>query len=287
MFNNNYKTNFISIIIAYYIAQMLLAFIWQNTENIRYFSVFQLAFFVAPILFFIKENIFSELTHTETNSSIIQHQSSNFWNTVKNELKINLNFKPEIIVYLLWGLFGLSLLNAGVMSITEYFIPNKLMEIYDSVMKNTIATQIYLTTNHSKTIFEFLQIVFFIALIPAVCEEILFRGYLMQNIMADNSPLFALITSALIFSIIHFNIGGFLPIFFIGLYLGMLVYATKSIIPAIFLHFLNNFFIIIGMNYGDINYEQNIPIGFGLLLFILGGILVSFTYSKIKICKIK
>jgi membrane protease YdiL (CAAX protease family) len=95
-----------------------------------------------------------------------------------------------------------------------------------------------------------------------------------------------LITSALIFSIIHFNIGGFLPIFFIGLYLGLLVYATKSIILAIFLHFLNNFFVIISMNYVDINYEQNIPIGFGLLLFILGGSLALFTYSKIKICKI-
>ena len=283
MSQHNYKTIFIGIIIAYFFAQTIIAFVAKDIDNIRYFSIFQLVFFVAPILFFLKEkqqntvNIQNDFSLLET-----ENIKQNFWQTVKNYLKINLNFKPEIFIYLLWGFVGLSLLNIGTLTIIEFLIPNSLLENYNSMMKNAIQAQIILTTNHSKTFFEILQITFFIALIPAICEEILFRGYLQQNILEQNSPTFALISTALIFSIIHFNIGGFLPIFFIGLYLGMLFYTTKSIIPAMFLHFLNNFFIIVSVNFGDTNSEQKIPFLIGLFLFTVGGILVFFTYSKIK-----
>ena len=285
--NNNYKFIFICIIIAYSIAQILLATIERNPTIIRYFSILQIVFFVIPILYFIEEKyrIFQNNYETVVTGKLESEQ--NYWDTVKENLKINFNFKPEIIVYLLWGIVGLNLLNMGAMSIIESVIPSELKKIYNSVMRDTMMAQISLTKNYSKTIFEFLQITFFIAIIPAICEEILFRGYLMQNILVRNSPRIAIIFSALIFSIIHFNICGFLPIFFIGLYLGMLVYITNSIIPAMLLHFLNNFLVIISVNFGtSINYQQSTPIWLAFLLLILGGALILLTYSKlIEICK--
>ena len=291
--HSNYKTIFISIIFAYQIALILFAFA-QGVESMRYFSLLQLPIFIVPILFIIKENNQISSPKNETiNINFPPHSEqidikSNFWDTVRNYLKLNLNFKPEIIVYTLWGLLGLNLLGIGVTNVTEFLLPNELIKSYNSLMRNAVEAQTSITTNHSKTIFEFIQITFFIALVPAICEEILFRGYLMKNIMVSNSPRFALIASALIFAFIHFNVVAFLPIFFIGLYLGALVYATKSIIPSMLLHFLNNFFVVISVNYGfTMNYYgQSMSILFGFLLFILGGLLMLFSYNRIdNICK--
>ena len=102
-------------------------------------------------------------------------------------------------------------------------------------------------TNYSLK--EFLIISSCVAFIPAFCEEVLFGGYLMQNIGSKNSKTYAIIISAVIFSAIHLVPAAFLTIFVLGYFLGKLFYASNSIIPAIILHFLNNFVIFLAFNY--------------------------------------
>lgn len=79
-----------------------------------------------------------------------------------------------------------------------------------------------------------------IALIPAVGEELTFRGVLQQGLTRRMNPHVAIILSSAIFSFIHFQFYGFLPRMFLGMVLGYVFYASGSLWPSMLMHFLNN-----------------------------------------------
>ena len=79
-----------------------------------------------------------------------------------------------------------------------------------------------------------------IALIPAIGEELTFRGVLQQGLMRKMNPHVAIVLSAAIFSFIHFQFFGFLPRMFLGLLLGYMFYITNSLWTSILMHFVNN-----------------------------------------------
>ena len=79
-----------------------------------------------------------------------------------------------------------------------------------------------------------------VALIPAVGEELTFRGVLQQALTRKMNPHVAIILSAAIFSFIHFQFFGFFPRMFLGILLGYMFYITGSLWTSILMHFLNN-----------------------------------------------
>lgn len=80
-----------------------------------------------------------------------------------------------------------------------------------------------------------------IALIPALGEELTFRGVLQQSLTRGiKNPHVAIILAAGIFSFIHFQFYGFLPRMFLGILLGYMFYITGSLWTSILMHFLNN-----------------------------------------------
>ncbi len=80
-----------------------------------------------------------------------------------------------------------------------------------------------------------------IALIPAIGEELTFRGVLQQALTRGCKNVHVAIwISAFIFSFIHFQFYGFLPRMFLGLILGYLFYYSGSIWTSIVMHFINN-----------------------------------------------
>ena len=82
---------------------------------------------------------------------------------------------------------------------------------------------------------------FFMAIVPAVCEEFFFRGTLQPYLSKYfKQPLWAILITAFIFSAFHLDFFGFIPRFILGIYLGVAVYRTKSLWGAIWAHFLNN-----------------------------------------------
>ena len=91
-----------------------------------------------------------------------------------------------------------------------------------------------------------LENLFIIALIPAVGEELLFRGLLQRllNEWARSVPAGVFLT-AVIFSAIHFQFFGFLPRFMLGLLLGILLEVTQSLWAPVFAHFVNNATLVI------------------------------------------
>lgn len=79
-----------------------------------------------------------------------------------------------------------------------------------------------------------------IALIPAIGEELTFRGVLQQSLTKRCNAHVAVWLSAFVFSFIHFQFYGFLPRMFLGLLLGYLFYYSGSLWTSILMHFINN-----------------------------------------------
>ena len=79
-----------------------------------------------------------------------------------------------------------------------------------------------------------------IALIPAIGEEMTFRGVLQQSLTRKLNPHIAILFSAAIFSFIHFQFYGFLPRMFLGILLGYMFYITNSLWTSILMYFINN-----------------------------------------------
>ncbi len=88
---------------------------------------------------------------------------------------------------------------------------------------------------------EMLFSVLVMALVPAIGEELVFRGLLQKNMVRWlKNPVAGIALSALIFSVAHFEIQRFLAIFMLGLVLGCLFYWTKNLWVPIAAHFMNN-----------------------------------------------
>lgn len=80
-----------------------------------------------------------------------------------------------------------------------------------------------------------------LAVVPAICEETMFRGGL-QNFLsrATKNPWLAIIIISIIFSAIHFSFYGFLVRTLAGVVLGAIFYYTGSLWLSIIAHFFNN-----------------------------------------------
>lgn len=81
---------------------------------------------------------------------------------------------------------------------------------------------------------------FVMALLPAVCEEMMFRGWLQRVLSNRLNYHVAIWVSAFIFSAIHFQFYGFVPRMIIGAALGYLYCYTGSLWAPIIAHFTNN-----------------------------------------------
>ena len=93
--------------------------------------------------------------------------------------------------------------------------------------------------NTSSVVMMFVNL-FVMALLPAVCEEMMFRGWLQRVLGKTVNYHTAIWVSAFVFSTIHFQFYGFIPRMLIGAALGYLYYYTGSLWAPIIAHFINN-----------------------------------------------
>ncbi|MDR2650984.1 MAG: CPBP family intramembrane metalloprotease [Prevotellaceae bacterium] len=73
-----------------------------------------------------------------------------------------------------------------------------------------------------------------------VLEEVICRGIICEGLIKNISPRAGILWSAFIFAVIHMNPWQGLSAFVVGCFLGWIYWKTRSIIPCIFIHFVNN-----------------------------------------------
>ena len=101
-----------------------------------------------------------------------------------------------------------------------------------------------------RTITEGVVIIFSAVLLAGICEEMLFRGIFQGTLETRWNPIGAVLTSAVVFAVIHMMPWTVLQILLLGLVLGYLAFKSGSIIPGAIVHAGNNLFSIIMINLG-------------------------------------
>lgn len=81
------------------------------------------------------------------------------------------------------------------------------------------------------------------AVLPGVFEELTHRGELLATFRSNGGK--AVVMSALLFALVHQNVVQFAHTLFLGFVLAYIVYCTRSLLPAVFLHFFNNFISVV------------------------------------------
>jgi len=111
-----------------------------------------------------------------------------------------------------------------------------------------------------------------IALVPAVCEEVFFRGVLLRLSYQGTGKIHVgVLLSAVIFALFHFEFDNILSITFMGVILGYLYVYTGSILVPILLHFLNNsIYIILSAYSSDVLSDSGS--GNELIIWIVSGV---------------
>jgi sodium transport system permease protein len=78
-----------------------------------------------------------------------------------------------------------------------------------------------------------------VALVPAVCEELLCRGVLLPAFAVPRRAV-GIVVSAALFALLHLSPYRFVPTFLLGLSLGFVTVVAGSVVPAVILHLLHN-----------------------------------------------
>ncbi|MCX2472898.1 type II CAAX endopeptidase family protein [Pedobacter sp. MC2016-05] len=122
----------------------------------------------------------------------------------------------------------------------------------DAAMKITIQ----LITVRSN--FDFIINLIMIAILPAIGEELMFRGGVQRSLTkAFNSPHLAIWLTAIIFSAIHVQFYGFIPRMLLGAGFGYLYFYSGSLWYAMFAHFINNAYAVCAAFYMQ---KHNMPL---------------------------
>lgn len=125
------------------------------------------------------------------------------------------------------GLYiGTLMLNGAINTVTSRFIPN-FAERGDSVNR--------LATSMSPAL-----AIITIALLPAICEEIFCRGFLLTSMKPLGNRAFAVVAVAVSFGLLHLDLYTFLPSALVGALFAIITLKTDSLLIPILLHFANN-----------------------------------------------
>lgn len=147
--------------------------------------------------------------------------------------------KPDIPT-LAWAVLGLFVLYPviGLVSMVNGAIPKPQSFIEMDKMREAFILNVL---KQSPIWFNLLCV----AVTPAICEELLFRGYMQRQFERTFKPSTAILVTGIIFGAYHLSFEQVLPLSFIGIYLCYLTWKTGNLFPAILVHFVNNGFSVV------------------------------------------
>jgi len=131
---------------------------------------------------------------------------------------------------------------------------------------------------------ELLVAMLVIAVVPAIGEELLFRGLIQTRInKIVGNPHLAIWVAAILFSAFHMQFYGFVPRLLLGALFGYLFYWSGSLVLAMIAHFVNNGFSLImvylhrqGALDFNIDDTESVPLETVGFFFIIGASLAFF-----------
>ncbi len=120
--------------------------------------------------------------------------------------------------------------------------------------------------------FDGVYLVITFALLPAVTEELLFRGIISAEYEGHGVGV-AVMMSAFTFAMSHFSLARFPVYLFSGIVMALTMYATRSVFASMIMHAVQNSFVILSEKY-VLRIADNQNASFGLFLIIIGAVLI-------------
>ena len=117
------------------------------------------------------------------------------------------------------------------------------------------------------------------AIIPAICEEFLFRGFILHQLLAPGHSARAVLVSAVMFGLFHRHFFLFFPGILAGILFALMVIRSGSLLTAILAHFTVNASAIVVSNwkintsFSWLSQATPVPLvvlvlcGFGIIIF--------------------
>lgn len=136
-----------------------------------------------------------------------------------------------VLTVMITGSLLISIATGGISSLSGRFT------LYDTF-----------TARSAGGVWETVYLILAYALLPAICEELIYRAVLSAE-YEDAGVGVAVLASALFFAMLHFSFGLFPNYFFLGMLLSQSMYATRSTLAPMLLHFFYNLFCLFGQPY--------------------------------------
>jgi sodium transport system permease protein len=95
------------------------------------------------------------------------------------------------------------------------------------------------------------QVVLLIGLVPAICEELAFRGFILSGLRHIGHKWTAIVLTAAFFGAVHGILQQSISAFVVGIVLGYIAVKTGSILPAVAYHFTHNSLSVVTQRIGD------------------------------------
>ncbi len=177
----------------------------------------------------------------------------------------------QVLIILIMVIMGF--LVSGALSELNQMIPiTKKATDYFQKLENEYNKQVMILGSMKSTA-DYILSMLILALIPAIFEEMLFRGSLQQIMVSLTRNAFAgILITSILFSAIHGSYYGFLPRLFLGIMLGYIFYFSKNLWLSIAAHFLNNAYALTAMyvlsRSGKLNtdmLDETYPLYYGLI----------------------
>ena len=130
---------------------------------------------------------------------------------------------------------------AIVLGIVLYFINNFVAQFFSSIISifgyENIGQTTTVTFSYELLFREFLLS----CVLPGFCEEFLHRGIMLHASKKCGNTRYVLISSSILFGLMHLNINQFFYAAILGFLMGYVSIVSDSIYPSIIIHFMNNF----------------------------------------------
>ncbi len=91
------------------------------------------------------------------------------------------------------------------------------------------------------------------AVLPAICEEAMHRGVILNSFMVFRNKWFIIISVGILFGINHLSVWRFVPTALLGVSLTYVVYETGNIFYSVLFHFLNNAFATLASSSSEVS----------------------------------
>jgi len=146
------------------------------------------------------------------------------------------------------GVFSLQQVMEGYLFFQDKIpLPESIRPFLETVRKLIEETYTMLVQAHSPS--ELFFVIIVVALTPAICEELLFRGLIQKNLTLATNKKWGFVFTGIIFGLYHVNPFLIVPLVGLGILFGFFMARSETILIPMVAHFINNLVSVIGVYY--------------------------------------